>query len=208
VEPSIPRRSLRPSEKDALRDALSPSIPCWGFRQRQPVDGFAAEFGGDSQVALGGLDRLVSGEGLDVGNIAAGLEEPREERGAEFVGVGGFDPGALRHALDNFVDMSMALAADGGEDPARRARHVVERLHEANSAGASSSSPRAEINSQDPASRRSTAASQAVEVALRVRIPQRHCPPGRDANSYRSEGCSSLVALSVSEWQRRWSEAG
>jgi hypothetical protein len=54
----------------------------------QAIHGLTPELGGDAEVPLRGLDRLVAGERLDIGNVAAGLQEARQERRAELVGVG------------------------------------------------------------------------------------------------------------------------
>ena len=40
-------------------------------REIQAVDGFAAELRRGAQVALGGFYAFVTGEGLDVGDVAA-----------------------------------------------------------------------------------------------------------------------------------------
>ena len=41
---------------------------------RKAVDGFAAEFGGDAEIPLSCLDTPVASEGLDVSDVAAGLQ--------------------------------------------------------------------------------------------------------------------------------------
>jgi hypothetical protein len=43
----------------------------------QSIHGLTPKFSGDAEVPLGSLDRLVAGERLDIGDIAAGLQEAR-----------------------------------------------------------------------------------------------------------------------------------
>ena len=55
---------------------------------------------------------------LNVGDVAAGLQQAREERGAEFVRAGPFYFCAFCDALDDLVEVGMFLAGDGGKYPA------------------------------------------------------------------------------------------
>jgi hypothetical protein len=75
------------------------------------------------------FDRLVARERLDVRNIAAGLQEAREERRAELVRVRAFDLGVLGHALDDLVDV-VFLAGDGGKNPAGSLRQFLQSVGE------------------------------------------------------------------------------
>ncbi len=59
----------------------------------------------------------MSGKGLDVGEVAAGLQEPCEERRSELVGMGAPNYCALCDALDDLVDVGMFLAGHGGKNP-------------------------------------------------------------------------------------------
>jgi hypothetical protein len=63
-------RFLREFEPKSFRGLI-------GLWEIQSVHGLTPEFGGDAEVALRGLDRLVAGERLDIGDVAAGLQQAR-----------------------------------------------------------------------------------------------------------------------------------
>jgi hypothetical protein len=45
--------------------------------EMQSIHGLTPEFGGDAEVPLCGLDRLVAGQGLNISYVAAGLQQAR-----------------------------------------------------------------------------------------------------------------------------------